>query len=120
MLMLRWVDDLQCKEPAMNNTLRTINGPVRLTAAVAAVIAAIMLAGCKTDAQTGAAIGSGLGAGAGAIIGYQSGHGWEGAAIGAGAGLLTGYLIGNESDKQNLHPNYDARNRSSYNANYDY
>jgi uncharacterized protein YcfJ len=81
---------------------------------------ALLLAGCKTDAQTGAAIGSGLGAGAGAIIGYQSGHGWEGAAIGAGAGLLSGYLIGNESDKQKLHPNYDARDRSSYNANYDY
>ena len=85
-----------------------------------ALMAMILLAGCKTDAQTGAAIGSSAGAGLGAIIGYQSGSGWEGAAIGAGAGLLTGYIIGNESDKQKLHPSYDARNPSSYDKNYDY
>ena len=87
---------------------------------VTGVVSLAVLNGCRTDAQTGALVGSGLGSGLGAIIGYQSGSGWEGAAIGAGAGALTGYLIGNESDKEKLHPYYDARQPSTYNANYDY
>lgn len=103
----------------MNITSQS-NRILKMVCSTTALLGMMLLAGCRTDAQTGAAIGSGAGAGLGAIIGYQSGHGWEGAAIGAGAGLLGGYLIGNESDKQKLHPDYDARNRGSYDPNYDY
>ena len=52
----------------------------------------LVLAGCSTR-QRAATIGGAVGAGTGAIIGYQSGHEWEGAAIGAAGGAAAGYLI---------------------------
>ena len=62
------------------------------------VLASVALAGC-TGTQKGATIGGLAGAALGGIIGYQSGHGVEGALIGGGVGAAGGALTGDAMDK---------------------
>ena len=61
-------------------------------------LACFALAGC-TDTQKGATIGGVGGAAIGGIIGYQSGHGAEGALIGGGVGAAGGALAGDSMDE---------------------
>ena len=56
-------------------------------------LVSLALAGC-TGTQKGATIGGIAGAALGGIIGYQSGHGVEGALIGGGVGAAGGALTG--------------------------
>jgi uncharacterized protein YcfJ len=57
------------------------------------VLASVLLVGC-TGTQKGATVGGLTGAAIGGIIGYQSGHGAEGALIGGGVGAAGGALAG--------------------------
>jgi hypothetical protein len=65
------------------------------------LLACFALAGC-TGTQKGATIGGIAGAALGGIIGYQNGHGVEGALIGGGVGAAGGALAGDamEEDKK--------------------
>lgn len=87
------IDDLRCRQTAMN-----ANGGV--TSAQAA-----------NQAGVGSAIaGTALGAGAGALLGSTAGAVGAGAAIGAGAGLLAGSAIGAgnaQASSASLQRNYD-------------
>ena len=62
------------------------------------VLASLALTGC-TGTQKGATIGGIAGAALGGIIGYQSGHGAEGALIGGGVGAAGGALTGDAMDE---------------------
>ena len=62
------------------------------------LMAVTLLAGC-TGTQKGATIGGIAGAALGGIIGYQSGHGVEGALIGGGVGAAGGALTGDAMDE---------------------
>jgi outer membrane lipoprotein SlyB len=63
------------------------------------VLVCFALAGC-TGTQKGATIGGIAGAALGGIIGYQSGHGAEGALIGGGVGAAGGALTGDAMEEE--------------------
>jgi hypothetical protein len=64
------------------------------------LLASLALIGC-TGTQKGATIGGIAGAALGGIIGYQNGHGVEGALIGGGVGAAGGALTGDAMDESN-------------------
>ncbi|MFH0753044.1 MAG: glycine zipper domain-containing protein [Candidatus Omnitrophota bacterium] len=63
------------------------------------MLVSVSLIGC-TGTQKGATIGGIAGAALGGIIGYQSGHGVEGALIGGGVGAAGGALTGDAMEEK--------------------